>query len=198
DLIFNVSKNDKKFAADFFVQNNLKDSDFVVSLSPVSRQPYKVWPAKNFAFITDWLIREYKAKILFLWGPNENHFVEDVIQNMQMAGETIYDYAIPTLTETKALLEKVDYHFGNDNGIRHFAIAAGTPTFAVFGRPFPENWTPPNQNLHRWIEFDPGCKSDCTYPKCEHLNCINLVDVRKAQHIIKHQIEELKLYEQTT
>ena len=67
-------------------------------------------------------------------------------------------------------------HFGNDNGPRHFAIAAGTPSLAIFGRPWAANWTPPQSNKHFTIEFDPGCKNKCYYPKC-NLECLTGVTV---------------------
>ena len=38
------------------------------------------------------------------------------------------------------------FYFGNDNGIRHAAVAAGIPTAAVFGPPNPVSWTPPGSD----------------------------------------------------
>jgi len=53
-----------------------------------------------------------------------------------------------------ALLERCHLYVGNDNGPRHFAIAVGTPTVAVFGKPFPENWTPPGDPRHRALTME--------------------------------------------
>ena len=55
-LNFFSGEEDKEYAARLFGQLGIKDSDFVVTLSPVSRQPYKVWPAERFAVIADWLV----------------------------------------------------------------------------------------------------------------------------------------------
>ncbi len=73
-----------------------------------------------------------------------------------------------------ALLERADLYVGNDNGPRHFAVALGTPTVTVFGRPLAENWTPPaapGATPHLTVEHDPGCKRACTYPRCG-MECI--------------------------
>ena len=75
-----------------------------------------------------------------------------------MNQESLPEYDIPTLSETLSILKRVDLHFGNDNGPRHFAIAGGTPSLAIFGRPWAANWTPPQTNEHVSMEFDPGCK----------------------------------------
>ena len=86
------------------------------------------------------------------------------------------DYSVPNLSETLSILKKVNLHLGNDNGIRHFAVAADTPSLAIFGRPWAANWTPPEETRHRALEFDPGCKNNCVYPKCK-LECLKGVNV---------------------
>ena len=72
ELNFFSDEQDKEYAEQLFSQLGIRDGDFVVSLSPVSRQPYKVWPAERFATIADWLVQKYKAKILFLFGPGKS------------------------------------------------------------------------------------------------------------------------------
>ena len=185
-LNFFAEEEDKEYAARLFGQLGIKDSDFVVTLSPVSRQPYKVWPAERFAVIADWLVQKHQAKILFLFGPGEEHFIDAVREAMKQ--KALPDYDIPSLTETLAILNKVDLHFGNDNGPRHFAVAGGTPTLAVFGRPWAVNWTPPEDAQHCALEYDPGCKNKCTYPECK-LECLQGVTVEAVQAELETMIK---------
>jgi len=166
---FFIEDKDRQTAKDLFQLLGVNEDKLVVSISPVSRRDYKVWPAKNFAAVCDHLIENYHAQILFLWGPGEYHFIEAV--RSQMRQTTLPDYDIPSISETVAILERVDLHIGNDNGPMHFAVAAGVPTMAVFGRPLLSDWTPPDNPLHMAVEHDPGCKEDCFYPKCG-LECI--------------------------
>jgi len=190
-LEFPISDEDRDYATTLFEDLDIQDAPLIISLSPVSRQPYKVWPASNFAALADQLITEFGAKILFIYGPNEEHFVEAVRESMQ---ETpLPNYPVPSLSETRAIMEKVHLHFGNDNGPRHFAIAAKTPTLAVFGRPWAANWTPPHQNLHCAVEYDPGCKDNCTYPQCDHLNCIQQLPIEKVRESLLTQLSELNI-----
>ena len=160
----------------------------LISVSPVSRRDYKVWPPECFAEICDFLVEEYEAQILFLWGPGEYHFIQAVRE--LMTHSSLPDYDIPSLSETVALLKRVDLHIGNDNGPMHFAVSAGTPTVAIFGRPMLLNWTPPNQDRHLAVEFDPGCKKQCHYPKCE-LECIREVSVESVLEKVKIQMERI-------
>ena len=74
-----TAEKDHNYADDLFEKMGIKNTDFVVSLSPVSRQPYKVWPAERFALIADWLIKTYNAKVLFHKRRSENDFSKPFI-----------------------------------------------------------------------------------------------------------------------
>lgn len=199
-LDFFISASDEDHAEQLFANMGIQPQDFVVSLSPVSRQPYKVWPARYFAGVADHLIEQFGAKILFIHGPGEEHFVQAVRQNMQQ--NALPDYPVPTLAQTKAIFQKVHLHLGNDNGPCHFAISAGTPTVTVFGKPKAANWTPPADSSegfprHQAVEYDPGCKNQCTYPRCEHLSCINEVPLEQVKQTVCRLIERQQLAKKT-
>ena len=100
-LDFFPEEKDQIFAENLFRKLGIEENDFVVSLSPVSRQPYKVWPADRFAQVADWLAEKYNAKILFLFGPGEKHFIETVRASMKMPA--LPDYSVPTLPETLSI-----------------------------------------------------------------------------------------------
>lgn len=163
--------------------------DFLVALMPVSRQPYKVWPLDRFARIADWLIERHGAKVLFVHGPGEEEPVRAVRAAMRQAA--LPDHPVPGLLELAALLERCRLYVGNDAGPRHFAIAVGTPSVGIFGRPFPENWTPPGDGRHRTVAHDPGCKSACTFPRCTHLRCIREVSEDEVRQAANELIETL-------
>ncbi len=188
-LDFFTTEKDQKFADDLFEKMGIRNRDFVVSLSPVSRQLYKVWPAERFAKIADWLVKTYKAKILFLFGPGEVHFIDSV--RKAMIQKSLPNYPVPTLSETHAILKKVDLHLGNDNGPRHFAVAGKTPTLTIFGRPWAANWTPSQQTMHRTLEYDPGCKNKCVYPKC-NLECLEGVTVEAVQNELEEMMKNIR------
>ena len=108
-----------------------------------------------------------------------------------MQGAMLPDYPVPSLLELAAIVERAQLYVGNDAGPRHFAVAAGIPTVGIFGRPRPENWTPPDDARHRAVAYDPGCKSACTYPQCG-LECIQGVSLEAVQGEIESLIGEGK------
>jgi len=161
----------------------------LISVSPVSRRDYKIWPADRFALVCDTLIATYAAQILFIWGPGEQHFVAAVRERMRH--RALADYPLPSLSETAALLALVDLHLGNDNGPMHFATAAGTTTVAILGRPLARNWTPPDSDRHLAVEFDPGCNQRCRYPHCA-LECIRCVETAPVLVQIERLLHALR------
>jgi len=185
---FFISDKERHFAKNFLNTLGIKENEKIVTVSPVSRQPYKVWPEENFAEICDYLIERYKVKILFIYGPGEEHFIEDV--KSMMNNDTLPLYPPISLSETRAIFEKAVMHIGNDNGPMHIAISSGIPTVAIFGRPMAARWTPPDSDINAGIEYDPGCKKNCTYPECG-LECLKLITTERVideiENIIKNE-----------
>ena len=190
ELEMKFSSEDHDYALELLKSLGAQPGRLQVSVSPVSRQPYKVWPTVHFAKLIDWLIESYGAQVYFLHGPGEEHFIDSV--TMEMKNDPMPPVGIPNLLQTRALLAQMDLHFGNDNGLRHLAIAAGIPSLGVFGKPSAVSWTPPEQTIHRSVEYDPGCKNNCTYPNCDHLSCIRDVPFNEVHQALKDLLSEHK------
>jgi ADP-heptose:LPS heptosyltransferase len=174
-LEFCITPEDKEWTDQLLQNLNVSRADRLITVSPVSRQPYKVWPPERFAQVADDLIVRHRAKVLMLYGPGEEHFVQAVLAHMRQSPLPV-NYPMPTIAQTRALFERVTLHIGNDNGPAHFAIAAGTPVVTIFGRPWAENWSPPSNPLTIALEHDPGCKPTCHYPRCG-LECLTGIPV---------------------
>ena len=178
---FHLGEEDHIRAKEILKYLKCDDTKPLISVSPVSRRDYKVWPPERFAQVCDQLISKYQAQILFIWGPGEEHFIKAVRE--QMREKDLGDYPIPSIRETAALFKLVDLHFGNDNGPMHFAIASKTITVSIFGRPKVVNWSPPKHPKHLAFEYDPGCKNNCVYPKCQ-LECLKGISQEKVYNAI--------------
>ncbi|MCP4298283.1 MAG: glycosyltransferase family 9 protein [Proteobacteria bacterium] len=187
-ITFFITDKDRKRAKEILESLHVKKNSLLISISPVSRREYKVWPADKFARLCDYINSNFNVQILFLWGPEEHHFVKAVRDKMNTIA--LPDYPVPSIRETVALFEKVDLHIGNDNGPMHFAISTSTPTVAIFGQTNIANWTPPGNNQHLYTEHDPGCKSSCTYPKCK-VECIRDLAFEKVQKVVNQQLDAL-------
>jgi ADP-heptose:LPS heptosyltransferase len=185
-----LGEAERIYAARQLAALGVKEGELLVAMCPVSRQPYKIWPVERYAALADELIARHGAQVLLIWGPGEEHFIGAV--RAAMRERALPDYPLPPLLELAALLERCTLFVGNDGGPRHFAIAVGTPSVGIFGRPYPENWTPPGAQWHRALAHDPGCKSACTFPACSHLNCINGVAFESVRNATAALLAEIR------
>ena len=100
------------------------------------------WAPERFAQLADTLYSSVGGQLLLLGGPEEaelhQHIIDMIHSEMpvrSMAGRG-------SIKVTAALLEQVDLFIGNDSALVHLAVAAGTPTVAIFGLTNAQAWGP--------------------------------------------------------
>jgi ADP-heptose:LPS heptosyltransferase len=123
----------------------------VVAFSPVSRRSRKVWPAARFAEVCDRWTERAGLRYVPVFGPGEEPLVEQVISQLRHRDAMIYPCQPVSFGALVPLMKRCAFYFGNDNGIRHTAVAAGIPSAAVFGPPNPVSWTPPGSARHFYV-----------------------------------------------
>lgn len=190
-LDFFLSKDSKEFANRFFEEKNTKPKDFVISVSPTSRRHFNRWFLDRYAELGDWLIEEYNAKIILVWGPGEKAVVEKLSSLMRK--EPIISTSTPTLQELGAILKRCDLHVGNDNGTKHIAVAVGLPTLAIFGPPSEVSWTFPDPDWHRWVKKKVDCPN-CEKIKhsCKELTCLDEIKVSDVKEEFLELLKGIK------
>ena len=156
-LDFFVTDEERTLARARLEGRGIGADDFVVSICPVSRRPGRLWPPERFARLADRLVEHFDARLVLVYGPGEEEAVEAVRAHM---GSASAKCGFDRLAEAAALFERVDLHVGNDNGLRHVAVAAGAPTVAVFGPAGADAWTPPGDPLHRVVQASTGRIAD--------------------------------------
>lgn len=143
---------DKDEAARVLARVKAGQGGRIAAFSPVSPSNRKRWPLANFARVCDRVSEKYGFRLLPLFGPGEELFIEEVINASMNPKAFLYPYPAPSFRALLPLMrESCAFYFGNDNGIRHVAIIAGLPTVTVFGRPNPATWTPPSDSRHRTL-----------------------------------------------
>lgn len=146
-----TNPTDKQKADDVLSNFGGKDRlQQLVAFSPVSRKHYKRWPAEHYSVVCDYLYQTWHFNFLPLFGPGEEHMVEAVIARSKHPEAFLYPYTPISLGGAKVLIEHCHFYLGNDNGIRHVAIACGKPTATIFGSIDPMNWTPHGNMFHRY------------------------------------------------
>jgi heptosyltransferase-3 len=188
-LDFFISEKSKEFAREFFNKNNVTDEDFLISVSPTARRHFNRWPLERYAQLCDWLVSEYNAKVILVWGPGEKEFAERIRQLTKK--DVLISEATPTLQELGAILERCDLHIGNDNGTKHIAVAVGLPTITIYGPHSHISWTFPDEKRQKWIQKEVNCP-DCEKVKhrCEKLVCLDEIKVEEVQEKVDKLLKE--------
>ncbi|MCM8778506.1 MAG: lipopolysaccharide heptosyltransferase II [Candidatus Omnitrophica bacterium] len=165
-LFVPVNKEAEERVNSFLKENGLDNCNFIV-IHPGASCPSKIWPAKNFAFVCDMLIKDYGFKILLITDKKNSHLGKEVRQFMK------YSAVLATgkfsLKELAVVLKRAKLFISNDSGPVHIAVAVGTPVISIFGRKqpglSPKRWGPLGEKdivLHK----DVGC-SECLAHNCK-------------------------------
>src|SRR5579885_229670 len=91
------------------------------------------WAPEKFARLADTLYHDVGGQLLLLGGPEEIELHRQIIA-MMTSGIPVRRLAGKgSIKVAAAALELVDLFVGNDSALMHLAVAAGTPTVAIFG-----------------------------------------------------------------
>jgi len=143
--------NDTAVAQEIINRLRLEETPNLCAFSPVSRRDYKRWPYQKYAHICDSLHELHNIHFLPLFGPGEESAINAIVQQSRHPEAFKFPYSPPPFKSLCMLLKQCFFFFGNDNGIRHLAIAENMPTATIFGIPAPVMWTPPKNQMHKWI-----------------------------------------------
>ncbi len=185
---FYFTEDDRIYAEKVLAELGIKGKRFAI-FSTTSRKPAHRWLPEYFVELALKLNKATGIIPAFMYGPGEKEYVCDIYKKCS-------DYAklIPemTLKQAGALLSMADFLLGLDNGLKHLAVAVGTPTFTIFGPSEPQHWTPPERE-HAWIRADIDCIG-CFKRSCNDLRCMKILtpDI-VLNKLLKFLSEDIKI-----
>ncbi|MCX6130236.1 MAG: glycosyltransferase family 9 protein [Proteobacteria bacterium] len=110
-----------------------------IALSPTHRRLERQWSQQNYAAIADRLVKEWGAAVTWVWGPGEEQFIRQIMeqcqQPTQMAPKTSF-------RELAAFLAQCDLFIGNSNGPSHVAVAVDIASLQLHGPTYAAAWSP--------------------------------------------------------
>ena len=129
ELIFSLSKEDEKYAEDWFKKNSLKQP---LGIHPGcdKKQKYRRWPKEYFVELINRLTKN--NNILLFAGPDE---IEEVtwIYNNSSNKNKIFLIKEKNLNYVGALIKRCKLLISSDSGLGHIAAALKVHAFAIFG-----------------------------------------------------------------
>jgi heptosyltransferase-2 len=100
------------------------------------------WAPERFAQMADTLFADVGGQLLLLGGPEEAELHQHIMDMMQSSMPAHSFAGKASIKVTAALLEHADLFVGNDSALVHVAVAANTPTVAIFGLTNHKAWGP--------------------------------------------------------
>ena len=158
------------------VRQEFGDAPFEL-LNPGAAWPNKQWPPERFGAVAAFLRDVRRMRTLVLWGPGESPLAHAVAE----ASEGAATVAPPTtIVDLLALSRAAALMVSGDTGPLHVAVAAGTPTVAIFGPTDPRRngpLSPDDVSVSRY----PAC--GCHYQRRCKQSAWCLADVTAAEVI---------------
>ncbi|KPJ59913.1 MAG: hypothetical protein AMJ46_09065 [Latescibacteria bacterium DG_63] len=183
-LDFEVSERARS-KIDEFLRSHSLETGKLVGISPAGSWPAKTWGVRKFAELADQIGGETGCAVVIVWGPGEEELAKEMVGAMKtervMACRTDID-------EVGALLERCAVFISNDSGLKHIAVAVGTPTATVFGPTNPVTWSPPDPR-HRAVYADVDCLF-CDRNECESMVCMKKLEASDVLPIVKELLGE--------
>jgi len=126
-----VRPEEEKKVLNFLGQHNLSADDLLIGVSVTSGLKIKEWERSQFSALSDKLIQDLGAKIIFIGGAGDQKVIEE-IQKM-MKNNAICAAGLFRLNELAALFKKMKLFISVDSGPLYIADAVGTPVIDIFG-----------------------------------------------------------------
>lgn len=146
----------------------------LVGIAAAATWQAKTYPLTSFAAVGARLLRT-GCRVLLLWGPGER---ETALQLRDAMGGEATVAPETNLDELAAVLARLDLLVANDSGVKHLAVARGTPTLTIVGPTSPAAWVP---QVHAAVPFDRAWVRaavpcvECNLTECSHHLCMRLL-----------------------
>ncbi len=169
-----IPREDREVIGAFFTNLATPLKRPLIAVHPGTSQKtrYKRWMPDRYAQLSDRLIRELGATVLFTWGPDELDWVKAI--QKEMKEPSLLGPRTGSITQLAEVFRRCDLYVGGDTGPMHVASMMGVPVVAIFGPTYPTVNAPFGR--HRMVRQDVGC-NPCRNRACEELTCLKAVTV---------------------
>ena len=126
-----VSQKEKRKAIQFLKKYNLNPNDLLIGIAVTAGNKLKEWNKEKFAQLSDRLIEELGAKIIFVGGPKDKRDISFVQSKMKY--KSINSSSELNLIELAALLRHLKLFISVDTGPLYMANAMEVPVVDIVG-----------------------------------------------------------------
>jgi len=169
-----IPEEDRDYIESFFNTLSMPIKRPFVAIHPGTSQKtiYKRWMANQYSQLSDRLIRELNATVIFTWGPGELRWVEGI--RKQMKEPSILGPQTESLTKLGEIFRRCNLYIGSDTGPMHIASFMGIPVVVIYGPTDPIVNEPFGR--HKKVRKEVGC-NPCRKRSCKELTCLKSIHV---------------------
>lgn len=176
--------------------NNIPVNSIKVAMCVNTKDPVRNWPVDKFAELIDQIV-EFCDAYIIITGIKEDKNVAEQVMNLVENKKNVIDFCGKTnLEQLTAFFYYVDLLVHFDNGMGHFAAAAGCPTITLFSNSDPIQFKPIQENAmivggnSDCIKVcDKNLRETCGF-KCLHDISVAMV-MQKVDIMVKHVIKKV-------
>ncbi|MFQ6032332.1 MAG: lipopolysaccharide heptosyltransferase II [Candidatus Zixiibacteriota bacterium] len=168
------SFQDYSYVSQLLRDSGVKENDRIVGVAPGSVWATKRWLPERFALVSDFLIKEAGAQVIFLGSKQDEKLCREIANLME--GKPIILSGKTSLLQSAAIISKCKVILSNDSAPVHLASAMRRPVVAIFGSTIPEFGFAPygegNVVIEKRMECRPcGIHGKNNCPK-KHFRCM--------------------------
>jgi lipopolysaccharide heptosyltransferase I len=169
----------------------------LILLNPGAGWETKRWPPDYFGRLADAVARETGYRVVFTWGPGEEHLITSALDEVGTDTAPRVHRAPPTdLRELVALIDRAAVMVGGDTGPVHLAAARGVPVVCLYGGSDPKRNGPIGPGEVRVLDNPQVPCYPCWKVKCDNPPpvCLTTIDpdaVFEAVYSMLGQIAEV-------
>jgi heptosyltransferase-2 len=130
------STEDFSYARKLLSDSGIAEGEKIVGVAPGSVWATKRWLPERFAEVSDLLLKEAGAKVVFLGSEEDRTLCERIADSMTEKPSTLAGKT--SVLQSAAIVSLCKVILSNDSAPVHIASAMGTPVVAIFGSTIPE------------------------------------------------------------
>jgi ADP-heptose:LPS heptosyltransferase len=164
----------------------------LICINPGTLRTNKLWQNSKWAELSNTLIKDFNAYIIFTGSSNEKPLINNIISQIKNKTKATDLTGKTSLLQLAALIKKCKLLISPDTGPLHIARAIETPLIGLYGSTNPYIWGY-NEDKYKTIYKKLDC-SFCNRGYCpkkgkEKYQCMSLI---KVKDVVKEIITTLK------
>lgn len=191
-----ISPQDSAKINNIFKKNNIKNGRARILVHATAGNERKQWPEDYFAKVMEYLVNKKNAQLFFVGTESDQEIYEQIFYWIKkpLKPQPINLCGALSITESCALIKRMDLVIGVDSGNLHLAASLNIPTIGIYGPMDPVRWKAFGDiHIPLWAEDYP-CMPCNLRTECEEsITCLEAVKVETVLEAIEEMFKRINI-----